>query len=83
MIIDTNSEGYRRDMDFLAVHFGKGNGKKAIKIMKSLWMDIVVADPNKDPAHAFFTEGERSLVMKLIANVENYNEDHTGDKDGR
>ena len=73
MIIDTNSEEYTRMLDFLAIHFGSGKGKRALGYLRDIFKDQVVADPSKEAAHAFFREGERSVIMKIELMMEDYN----------
>ena len=65
-----------RMYDFLAIHFSKGQGKKALEFMRAIWMESAVADPSlvvNPELSAFFREGERNVVRSLENNIVSYN----------
>jgi hypothetical protein len=50
--------------------FGTEDGIKLMQWLKAFYVDVPVAVPGADPSHAFYAEGQRSVVRDLIARVQ-------------
>ena len=49
--------------------FGDEDGQKLLQWLKEMYVDVPVAVPGNDPAHAFFAEGQRTVVRDLKARI--------------
>ena len=45
------------------------DGQALLKWLREMYVDVPVAVPGNDPSHAFFAEGQRSVVRDLIARI--------------
>ena len=50
--------------------FGSEDGQKLLEWLREMYVDVPVAVPGADPSHAFFAEGQRSVVRDLIARIQ-------------
>jgi hypothetical protein len=50
--------------------FGTEDGIKLLNWLTAVYVDVPVAVPGADPSHAFFAEGQRSVVRDIKARIE-------------
>lgn len=50
--------------------FGTEDGLALMQWLTEMYVDVPVAVPGTDPSHAFFAEGQRSVVRDLKARVQ-------------
>ncbi len=53
----------------LAYEFG-WDGQKLLDWLRQMYVDVPVAVPGADPSHAFFAEGQRTVVREIIARIQ-------------
>jgi hypothetical protein len=60
----------REDLSRLCLRvFGNEDGQKLLEWLRQMYVDMPVAVPGIDPSHAFFNEGQRTVVRDLIARI--------------
>ena len=60
----------REDLARLCLRvFGSEDGQAMLKWLREMYVDVPVAVPGNDPSHAFFAEGQRTVVRDLIARI--------------
>lgn len=60
----------REDLARLCLRvFGTEDGQAMLKWLREMYVDVPVAVPGNDPSHAFFAEGQRTVVRDLIARI--------------
>lgn len=60
----------REDLARLCLRvFGNEDGQKLLEWLRQMYVDMPVAVPGIDPSHAFFNEGQRTVVRDLIARI--------------
>jgi hypothetical protein len=61
----------REDLARLCLRvFGDEDGQALLKWLREMYVDVPVAVPGTDSSHAFFAEGQRSVVRDLIARIQ-------------
>ena len=64
-------EQKREDMARLCLRvFGTEDGIKLLDWLTERYVDVPVAVPGADPSHAFFAEGQRTVVRDIKARIE-------------
>ncbi len=60
----------REDLARLCMRvFGDEDGQALLKWLREMYVDVPVAVPGIEPSHAFFNEGQRTVVRDLIARI--------------
>ena len=60
----------REDLARLTLRvFGSEDGQKLLDWLRQMYVDVPVAVPGADPSHAFFAEGQRTVVREIIARI--------------
>lgn len=60
----------REDLARLCLRvFANEDGQKLLDWLRQMYVDVPVAVPGIDPSHAFFNEGQRTVVRDLIARI--------------
>lgn len=60
----------REDLARLCLRvFATEDGQALMKWLTEMYVDVAVAVPGNDPAHAFFAEGQRTVVRDLKARI--------------
>lgn len=60
----------RDDLDRLTLRvFGSEDGKKLLEWLGQIYVDVPVAVPGTDPSHAYFAEGQRTVVRDIHARI--------------
>jgi hypothetical protein len=60
----------REDLARLCLRvFGDEDGQALLKWLREMYVDVPVAVPGTDASHAFFAEGQRTVVRDLIARI--------------
>lgn len=49
--------------------FGTKDGQKLLAWLKQMYVDVPIAVPGADPSHAFFAEGQRTVVRDIEARI--------------
>lgn len=49
--------------------FGDEDGQALLKWLREMYVDVPVAAPGVDASHAYFAEGQRTVVRDLIARI--------------
>lgn len=49
--------------------FGTEDGQKLLAWLKQMYVDVPIAVPGADPSHAFFAEGQRTVVRDIEARI--------------
>ena len=61
----------RDDLARLTVRvFGSEDGQKLLQWLRQMYVDVPVAVPGTDPSHAFFAEGQRTVVRDIEARIQ-------------
>jgi hypothetical protein len=61
----------REDLARLTLRvFANEDGQKLLDWLRQMYVDVPVAVPGADPSHAFFAEGQRTVVREIIARVQ-------------
>ena len=64
-------EQKREDLARLCLRvFGTEDGLKLMEWLTERYVDVPVAVPGADPSHAFFAEGQRSVVRDIKARMQ-------------
>lgn len=60
----------REDLARLCLRvFANEDGQKLLDWLRQMYVDVPVAVPGADPSHAFFAEGQRTVVREIIARI--------------
>ena len=60
----------REDNDRLTLRvFGTEDGQKFLQWLRQMYVDVPVAVPGTDPSHAYFAEGQRTVVRDIEARI--------------
>lgn len=60
----------REDNDRLTLRvFGTEDGQKLLQWLRQMYVDVPVAVPGTDPSHAYFAEGQRTVVRDIEARI--------------
>lgn len=60
----------REDLARLTLRvFATEDGQKLLDWLRQMYVDVPVAVPGADPSHAFFAEGQRTVVREIIARI--------------
>lgn len=63
-------EQQREDLARLCLRvFATEDGQKLLAWLRHMYVDVPVAVPGTDPSHAFFAEGQRTVVREIIARI--------------
>lgn len=49
--------------------FGGEDGQKLLAWMRGMYVNVPIAVPGTDPSHAFFAEGQRTVVRDIMARI--------------
>jgi hypothetical protein len=49
--------------------FGTEDGQKLLEWFRVVYVNVPIAVPGTDPAHAFFAEGQRNVVRDIEARI--------------
>lgn len=61
----------REDLARLCLRvFSTEDGQALMKWLTEMYVDVPVAVPGNDPAHAFFAEGQRNVVRDIKARIQ-------------
>ena len=61
----------REDLARLCLRvFATEDGQKLLDWLRQMYVDVPVAVPGADPSHAFFAEGQRTVVREIIARIQ-------------
>ena len=60
----------RDDLSRLTMRvFGSEDGQKLLQWMRDMYVNVPIAVPGTDPSHAFFAEGQRTVVLDIMARI--------------
>ena len=60
----------RDDLSRLTMRvFSSEDGQKLLDWMKEMYVNVPVAVPGTDPSHAYFAEGQRTVVRAIEARI--------------
>lgn len=60
----------REDLARLCLRvFGTEDGQKLLDWLKQMYVDVPIAVPGADPSHAFYAEGQRSVIRDIEARI--------------
>ena len=60
----------RDDLSRLTMRvFGSEDGQKLLQWMRDMYVNVPIAVPGTDPSHAFFAEGQRTVVRDIVARI--------------
>ena len=61
----------REDLARLTLRvFGTDDGQKLLQWLRDVYVNVPIAVPGTDPSHAFFAEGQRTVVRDLEARIQ-------------
>ena len=64
-------EQQREDLSRLCLRvFSTEDGQKLLQWLRQMYVDVPVAVPGTDPSHAFFAEGQRTVVRDIEARIQ-------------
>lgn len=65
-------EQKREDLARLTLRvFASEDGQKLLSWMRDMYVNVPIAVPGTDPSHAFYAEGQRSVVRDIEARINN------------
>lgn len=65
-------EQKREDLSRLTLRvFASEDGQKLLQWMRDMYVNVPIAVPGTDPSHAFYAEGQRSVVRDIEARINN------------
>lgn len=65
-------EQKREDLSRLTLRvFASEDGQKLLSWMRDMYVNVPIAVPGTDPSHAFYAEGQRSVVRDIEARINN------------
>jgi hypothetical protein len=50
--------------------FGSEDGQKLLTWLRGMYVNVPIAVPGTDPSHAFFAEGQRTVVRDIMARIQ-------------
>lgn len=60
----------RDDLDRLVLRVFNGeDGQKLLIWLRQMYVDVPIAVPGTDPSHAYFADGQRSVVRDIQARI--------------
>ena len=60
----------REDLARLTLRvFGSEDGQKLLQWLQLMYVNVPIAVPGTDPSHAFFAEGQRTVVRDIEARI--------------
>ena len=60
----------REDLAKLTLRvFGSEDGQKLLQWLQLMYVNVPIAVPGTDPSHAFFAEGQRTVVRDIEARI--------------
>ena len=63
-------EQKREDLSRLMLRvFGDEDGQKLLAWMRDMYVNVPIAVPGTDPSHAFFAEGQRTVVRDIEVRI--------------
>lgn len=63
-------EQKREDIARLTLRvFSSEDGQKLLQWLKDMYVNVPIAVPGTDPAHAFFAEGQRTVVRDILVRI--------------
>lgn len=61
----------REDLARLTLRvFGTEDGQKLLQWLRDVYVNVPIAVPGTDPSHAFFAEGQRTVVRDIEARIQ-------------
>jgi hypothetical protein len=68
---DIRDAGQQRDdTDRLMLRvFSSEDGQKLFSWLRQMYVDVPIAVPGTDPSHAFYADGQRSVVRDILARI--------------
>lgn len=61
----------REDISRLCLRvFGSEDGQKLLAWLRGMYVNVPIAVPGTDPSHAFFAEGQRTVVRDIMARIQ-------------
>jgi hypothetical protein len=49
--------------------FGTEDGQKLLQWLRDVYVNVPIAVPGTDPSHAYFAEGQRTVVREIEARI--------------
>jgi len=60
----------REDLAKLTLRvFGSEDGQKLLLWLQHMYVNVPIAVPGTDPSHAFFAEGQRTVVRDILVRI--------------
>ena len=60
----------REDLARLTLRvFGSEDGQKLLQWLRDMYVNVPIAVPGTDPSHAFFAEGQRTVVRDIEVRI--------------
>jgi hypothetical protein len=60
----------RDDLSRLTLRvFGSEDGQKLLQWLRDMYVNVPIAVPGTDPSHAFFAEGQRTVVRDIEVRI--------------
>ena len=60
----------REDLARLTLRvFGTEDGQKLLQWLRDVYVNVPIAVPGTDPSHAYFAEGQRTVVREIEARI--------------
>jgi hypothetical protein len=60
----------REDLAKLTLRvFGSEDGQKLLQWLQHMYVNVPIAVPGTDPSHAFFAEGQRTVVRDILVRI--------------
>lgn len=64
------AEQKKEDLERLTLRvFSTEDGQKLLEWLRLMYVEVPIAVPGTDPSHAFFAEGQRTVVRDLEARI--------------
>lgn len=64
------AEQKKEDLERLTLRvFSTEDGRKLLQWLRQMYVDVPVAVPGTDPSHAYFAEGQRTVVRDIEARI--------------
>lgn len=63
-------EQKREDLAKLTLRvFGSEDGQKLLQWLRDMYVNVPIAVPGTDPSHAYFAEGQRTVVREIEVRI--------------
>jgi hypothetical protein len=60
----------REDLAKLTLRvFGSEDGQKLLQWLQHMYVNVPIAVPGTDPSHAYFAEGQRTVVRDILVRI--------------